>query len=110
MKKLYCMNCGAQVNIKLGIVPNKCSCGAKFDLADTKDIKKITISIILFVILMSPLFIFIHFTRQYFQTSIILYTLVLIAVIFLYRFVETILIRLGLVTMTNIEFRSDIND
>lgn len=40
MKKLYCMNCGAQVNIKLGIISNKCSCGAKFDLADTKDIKK----------------------------------------------------------------------
>ena len=51
MKKLYCMNCGAQVNIKLGIMSNKCSCGAKFDLADTKDIKKITISIISFVIL-----------------------------------------------------------
>ena len=33
MKKLYCMNCGAQIK---GGIPNECSCGAKFDLADTK--------------------------------------------------------------------------
>ena len=38
MKKLYCMNCGAQIK---GGIPNECSCGAEFDLADTKNIKKI---------------------------------------------------------------------
>ena len=37
MKKLYCMNCSAQIK---GTIPNKCSCGAEFDLADTKNIKK----------------------------------------------------------------------
>ena len=37
MKKLYCMNCGAQIK---GGIPNECSCGAKFDLADTKNKKK----------------------------------------------------------------------
>ena len=54
MKKLYCMNCSAQIK---GTIPNKCSCGAEFDLADTKNIKKIITSIIFFVILMSPLLI-----------------------------------------------------
>lgn len=102
MKKLYCMNCGAQIK---GIIPNKCSCGAEFDLADIKNIKKIITSIIFFLILMSPLFILIHFGRQYLQASIILYTLVLILGIFWYRIVQTILIRLGLVTMTNIEIK-----
>ena len=43
MKKLYCMNCSAQIK---GTIPNKCSCGAEFDLADTKNIKKIITSII----------------------------------------------------------------
>ena len=43
MKKLYCMNCGAQIK---GGIPNECSCGAEFDLADTKNIKKIITSII----------------------------------------------------------------
>lgn len=37
MKKLYCMNCSAQIK---GTISNKCSCGAEFDLADTKNIKK----------------------------------------------------------------------
>ena len=37
MKKLYCMNCSAQIK---GTIPNKCSCGAEFDLADTKKHKK----------------------------------------------------------------------
>ena len=105
MKKLYCMNCGTQVNIELGIIPHECSCGAKFDLEDTKNIKKIITSIIVFVISMSPPFILVHFSRQYFQASIILYTLALILSIFWYRIVETILIRLGLVTMTNIEIK-----
>ena len=74
MKKLYCMNCGAQIK---GGIPNECSCGAEFDLADTKNIKKIITSIIFFVILMSPLLILIHFGRQYLQASIILYALLL---------------------------------
>ena len=56
MKKLYCMNCGVQIK---GGIPNECSCGAEFDLADTKNIKKIITSIIFFVILMSPLIILI---------------------------------------------------
>ena len=72
MKKLYCMNCGAQIK---GGIPNECSCGAKFDLADTKNIKKIITSIIFFVVLMSPLLFLIHFGRQYLQASIILYAL-----------------------------------
>ncbi|MBS4980350.1 MAG: hypothetical protein KHZ72_03135 [Lachnospiraceae bacterium] len=105
MKKLYCMNCGSKMNIKFGMIPHKCSCGAKFDLADTKSIKKIIVSIIFFVILMSPPFILIYFNRQYFQASIILYALALITIIIWYRIVETILIRLGLVTMTNIEIK-----
>lgn len=105
MKKLYCMNCGTKLNIKFGMIPHKCPCGAKFDSADTKNIKKIVISIIFFVILMSPPFIFIHFSRQYFQASITLYTLALITIIIWYRIVETILIRLGLVIMTNIEIK-----
>lgn len=102
MKKLYCMNCGAQIK---GMIPNECSCGAEFDLADTKNIKKIITSIIFFVILMSPLFFLIHFGRQYLQASIILYALALILCVFWYRIVQTILIRLGLVTMTNIEIK-----
>ena len=92
------------MNIKFGMIPHKCSCGAKFDLADTKSIK-IIVSIIFFVILMSPPFILIYFNRQYFQASIILYALALITIIIWYRIVETILIRLGLVTMTNIEIK-----
>ena len=102
MKKLYCMNCGTEIK---GGIPNECSCGAEFDLADTKSIKKIIVSIIFFVILMSPPFILIYFNRQYFQASIILYALALITIIIWYRIVETILIRLGLVTMTNIEIK-----
>lgn len=43
MKKLYCMNCGTKLNIKFGMIPHKCPCGAKFDSADTKNIKKIVI-------------------------------------------------------------------
>ena len=54
---------------------------------------------------MSPPFILIYFNRQYFQASIILYALALITIIIWYRIVETILIRLGLVTMTNIEIK-----
>ena len=77
MKKLYCMNCGTEIK---GGIPNECSCGAEFDLADTKNIKRIITSIIFFVILMSPLLILI-------------------------RIVQTILVRLGLVTMTNIEIK-----
>lgn len=38
MKKLYCMNCGTEIK---GGIPNECSCGAEFDLADTKNIKKL---------------------------------------------------------------------
>ena len=102
VKKLYCMNCGTQIK---GGIPSKCSCGAEFDLADTKNIKKIITSIIFFVILMSPLLILIHFGRQYLQASIILYALLLIIGIFWYRIVQTILVRLGLVTMTNIEIK-----
>ena len=102
MKKLYCMNCGAQIK---GGIPNKCSCGAEFDLADRKNIKKIITSIIFFVILMSPLLILIHFGRQYLQASIILYALLLILGIFWCRIVQTILVRLGLVTITNIEIK-----
>ena len=102
MKKLYCMNCGAQIK---GGIPNECSCGAEFDLADTKNIKKIITSIIFFVILMSPLLILIHFGRQYLQASIILYALLLILGIFWCRIVQTILVRLGLVTITNIEIK-----
>ena len=100
MKKLYCMNCSAQIK---GTIPNKCSCGAEFDLADTKNIKKIITSIIFFVILMSPLLI--HFGRQYLQASIILYALLLSLCMFWYRIVQTILVRLELVTMTNIEIK-----
>ena len=96
------MNCGAQIK---GMIPNKCSCGAEFDLADTKNIKKIITSIIFFVILMYPLFFLIHFGRQYLQASIILYALALFLCVFWYRIVQTILIRLGLVTMTNIEIK-----
>lgn len=102
MKKLYCMNCSAQIK---GTIPNKCSCGAEFDLADTKNIKKIITRIIFFVILMSPLLILIHFGRQYLQASIILYALLLSLCMFWYRIVQTILVRLGLVTMTNIEIK-----
>lgn len=102
MKKLYCMNCGVQIK---GGIPNECSCGAKFDLADTKNIKKTITSIIFFVVLMSPLLILIHFGRQYLQASIILYALLLLIGIFWYRIVQTILVRLGLVTMTNIEIK-----
>ena len=80
MKKLYCMNCGTEIK---GGIPNECSCGAEFDLADTKNIKRIITSIIFFVILMSPLLILIHFGRQYLQASIILYALLLILGIFL---------------------------
>lgn len=46
MKKLYCMNCGTEIK---GGIPNECSCGAEFDLADTKNIKRIITSIIFFV-------------------------------------------------------------
>ena len=102
MKKLYCMNCSAQIK---GTIPNKCSCGAEFDLADTKNIKKIITSIIFVVILMSPLLILIHFGRQYLQASIILYALLLSLCMFWYRIVQTILVRLELVTMTNIEIK-----
>ena len=102
MKKLYCMNCSAQIK---GMIQNKCSCGAEFDLADTKNIKKIITSIIFFAILMSPLLILIHFGRQYLQASIILYALLLSLCMFWYRIVQTILVRLGLVTMTNIEIK-----
>lgn len=70
-----------------------------------KEHKKIITSIIFFVILMSPLFFLIHFGRQYLQASIILYALALILCVFWYRIVQTILIRLGLVTMTNIEIK-----
>ena len=96
MKKLYCMNCGTEIK---GGIPNECSCGAEFDLADTKNIKRIITSIIFFVILMSPLLILIHFGRQYLQASIILYALLLILGIFWCRIVQTILVRLGLVTL-----------
>ena len=102
MKKLYCMNCGAQIK---GGIPNACSCGAEFDFADPKNIKKIITSILFFVILMSPLLILIHFGRQYLQASIILYALLLILGIFWCRIVQTILVRLGLVTITNIEIK-----
>lgn len=103
MKKLYCMeNCGTEIK---GGIPNECSCGAEFDLAGTKNIKKIITSIIFFVIIMSPLIILIHFGRQYLQSSIILYALLLILGIFWCRIVQTILVRLELVTMTNIEIK-----
>lgn len=102
MKKLYCMNCGVQIK---GGIPNECSCGVEFDLVNTKNIRQIITSIISFVILMSPLLILVHFGRQYLQASIILYALLLIIGIFWYRIVQTILVRLGLVTMTNIEIK-----
>lgn len=105
MKKLYCTSCGTKLNIKFGIIPHNCSCGAEFNLVDTKNTKKIITSIIFFVILMSPPFVIIYFSRQYFQASIILYTLALILIIIWYRIVETMLIRLGLVTMSNIEIK-----
>ena len=54
---------------------------------------------------MSPLLTLIHFGRQYLQAEIILYALLLIIGIFWYRIVQTILVRLGLVTMTNIEIK-----
>ena len=54
---------------------------------------------------MSPLLILIHFGRQYLQASIILYVLLLSLCMFWYRIVQTILVRLGLVTMTNIEIK-----
>ena len=28
MKKLYCVKCGCEVNLKLGMIPKKCSCGS----------------------------------------------------------------------------------
>ena len=102
MKKLYCMNCGAEIK---GGIPNECSCGAEFYLELLKNEKRIITSIIFFVILMSPLIILIHFGRQYLQASIILYALLLILGIFWCRIVQTILVRLGLVTMTNIEIK-----
>lgn len=86
-------------------MPHRCSCGAEFDLTNPKDIKKIIGSMLLFLIFMSPPFILIHFGRQYFQESIILYTSALIITIVWYRIVETILVRLGFVTMTNIKIK-----
>ena len=46
MKKLYCMNCGTEIK---GGIPNECSCGAEFDLADTKNIKRIITSVNYFI-------------------------------------------------------------
>ncbi len=105
MKKLYCVKCGCEVNLKLGMIPKKCSCGVKFDETDIKKHKNIIGIIIIFIFLMSPPFILVYFSRQAFQNSIILYMCALVMIIVWYRIVETVLIRIGLITMTNIEIR-----
>lgn len=103
MKTLYCTKCGAKVIIKLGIIPLKCDCGAQFHLSNPENTQKLILSIVFLFILMSPLFLTIGFNRHYFQDSIILYAMALIATIMWYRIAETILVRLGLFNVTNIE-------
>lgn len=105
MKNLYCKKCGTKLNIKFGMIPHKCNCGAEFELTSPMNIKKIIDSIIFFVLLMSPLVFLIHFVRQFLQASILLYAMTLMLVFFWYRVVEVILIRLGLVIMTNLEIK-----
>lgn len=106
MKKLYCMKCGRKINIRFGMIPKKCFCGAEFNKTDDiKNAKKIIGSIVLFALLMLPLFIFIYLGRVYFQNSIILFGLALLMIVFWYRIVETFLIRIGVVIMKNIEIK-----
>lgn len=105
MKNLYCMKCGRRVNAKFGILPKKCCCGAEFSETNEDSLKKIVKNIFFVAILMLPLFVLIYFFRQYLQDSIILYTFVLVMVVVWFRIAETILVRIGLQTMTNIEIR-----
>ena len=100
MKKLYCVKCGCEVNLKLGMISM-----VKFDETDIKKHKNIIGIIIIFIFLMSPPFILVYFSRQAFQNSIILYMCALVMIIVWYRIVETVLIRIGLITMPNIEIR-----
>lgn len=105
MKNLYCMKCGRQVNAKLGILPKKCCCGVEFSETNEDSLKKIVKNMFFVTILMLPLFVLIYFFRQYLRDSIILYTFVLVIVVVWFRIAETILVRIGLQTMTNIEIR-----
>ena len=101
MKKLYCMNCGAQIK---GGIPNECSCGAKFDLADTKTIKNNDKHYILCSINVSTAYSY-SFWQTIFTSGNNFICFTPDYRYFWCRIVQTILVHLGLVTMTNIEIK-----
>lgn len=49
MKKMYCIKCGHTVNVKFGIFPNRCTCGAEFNEWDKHTVKNIRIIYCFFI-------------------------------------------------------------
>ena len=105
MKKIYCMKCGQEVNIKFGMVPNRCICGAEFNEWNKNTVINTVLCIIALLLLISPLFVIVYFTRKFLRDSIILYAIMLVAFIICFRQAEGILIRIGVLKMKNIEIR-----
>ena len=105
MKKIYCMKCGQEVNVKFGMVPNRCTCGAEFNEWNKNTVKNTVLYIITLLLLMSPLFVIIYFTRKFLRDSLMLYVIMLIVFIICFRQAESILIRIGILKIKNIEIR-----
>lgn len=105
MKKIYCIKCGKKLNTKFGIVPNRCACGAEFGKWDEHTVKNTVLLIISLFVLMSPFFVVLYFLRQPLRDSFILYAVILVAFMFCFRQAEGVLIRIGILKMTNIEIR-----
>lgn len=105
MKKMYCMKCGQKVNVKHGIVPDRCTCGADFNEWDKNTAKNTVLYIIALLFFMSPLFIIIYFARQFLRDSFILYAAALVMLMICLRRAEGVLIRIGVLKMKNIEIK-----
>lgn len=105
MKKMYCMKCGQEIHVRFGMVPNSCTCGAEFHEWNKNTGKNTVLCVIMFLLLMSPLFVIVYFIRKFLRDSIILYAIMLVAFIICFRQAEGILIRIGMLKMKNIEIK-----
>ena len=105
MKKMYCMKCGQEVPVRFEMIPNRCTCGAEFHEWNKNTVKNTVWCMITFLLLMSPLFVIVYFTRKFLRDSIILYVIMLVAFIICFRQAEGILVRIGMLKMRNIEIK-----
>lgn len=105
MTKLFCTQCGREIDTKFGIVPLKCTCGADLSEWDNHSAKKIVFHIAALLLLMLPFLLAVYFLRKVLQDSLILYAIMLVTLIIYLRQAEGLLIRSGILKMKNIELK-----